>query len=581
MIFRRFVLEVSASAIVGNASARRLLERSSPLDSVGPAPPLADHAAPAVSLRLRLGDTLQVLATDGASLLPGGARPRALLALLALAPGHVMPRRLVAGLLWSGAEARQGLARLRDVLHDLRGGLLAGALDPFGADASSLWLRADRVVVEHTPRTEGWPLLPELRGIDPQLDDWLARAEAGSATPGVAEPRPPDRGTPAARRPSVLVLPVRNLAGPRVGHLDAAVNDAVLAALSALRSVAVVVEVPGRAVPAADYLLTGNIHLSENRTQAVLRFIDAAGGGAVLWSLTAEPDAARPGAFAEEVAALACARLEHELLLLEAERALQVPLSESSAQDMVMRVLPDIYRLERDAFLRAGKVLGMAVKRDPRLAAGHAWLAYWNILLVGQGWATQEREVLAAAAAAADQAILLDPKDARGLAIAGHARGFLHHQVPEGLSLCRQALAINPSLPSAWTFSGMAHAYSGELETGRRHLLRALQLLPRNPHAFFTEAGLATVEMLLGNFETAAEMARAVLQMQPRFTAALRARIAALGHLGREAEARPAVRALLAIDPGFTLQRFRRAAPYVRRRDIDHFLRGLRLAGVS
>lgn len=551
------------------------------MHSVGPAPPLADQAAPAGPLRLRLGDTLQVLAADGASLLPGGARPRAVLALLALAPGHVMPRRLLAGLLWSGAELRQGLARLRDVLHDLRAGLQAGGVDPFGADASSLWLRADRVVVEAAPRTEGWPLLPELRGIDPQLDDWLSRAENGAAPPGAPESRAAERGAPAARRPSVLVVPVRNLAGPRVGHLDAAVNDAVLAALSALRSVAVVVEVPGRPVPAADYLLTGNIHLSENQPQAVLRFVDAAGGGAVLWSLAAGPDPARPAAFAEEVAALACARLEHELLLLEAERAQQVPLGEASAQEMVLRVLPDIYRLERDAFLRAGKILGMAVKRDPRLAGAHAWLAYWNILLVGQGWATHEREVLAAAATAAEQAVLLDPKDARGLAISGHARGFLHHQVPEALSLCRQALAINPYLPSAWTFSGMAHAYSGEPETGRRHLLRALQLLPRDPHAFFTEAGLATVEMLLGNHETAAEMARAVLQMQPRFTAALRARIAALGHLGRGGEARPAVRALLEIDPGFTLQRFRRAAPYVRRRDIDHFLRGLRLAGLS
>ncbi len=549
------------------------------MQSIATAPVLADPTSPA-AVRLRLGDTLQVLAADGSSLLPGGARPRALLALLALAPGHVMPRRLLAGLLWSGIEARQALARLRDVLHDLRHGLLTGDADPFGADASSLWLRADRVAVERAPRTEGWPLLPELRGIDPQLDDWLARAEAGAAAPATPEPRAPDRASPAARRPSVLVMPVRNLAGDRVGHVDAAVNDAVLAALSALRSVAVVVEVPGRPVPTADYLLTGNIHLSENQPQAVLRFVDAAGGGAVLWSLAAAPDAARPAGFAEEVAALACARIEHEVLLIEAERAAQVPLAEASAQEMMLRVLPDIYRLDRDAFLRAGKVLGMAVKRDPRLAAAHAWLAYWNILLVGQGWAVHEREVLAAAAAAAEQAVLLDPKDARGLAIAGHARGFLHHQVPEALSLCRQALAINPSLPAAWTFSGMAHAYSGELETGRRHLQRALQLLPRNPHAFFTEAGLATVEMLLGNFDTAAEMSRAVLQLQPRFTAALRARIAALGHLGREAEARPAIRALLAIDPGFTLQRFRRAAPYVRRRDIDHFLRGLRLAGV-
>uniref|UniRef100_UPI0018DFD2BB hypothetical protein n=1 Tax=Neoroseomonas rubea TaxID=2748666 RepID=UPI0018DFD2BB len=58
-------------------------------------------AAPALRARLRLGDRLELTAADGACLLPGGARPRALLALLALAPGHRMPRRLLAGLLWS------------------------------------------------------------------------------------------------------------------------------------------------------------------------------------------------------------------------------------------------------------------------------------------------------------------------------------------------------------------------------------------------------------------------------------------------------------------------------------------------
>ena len=123
--------------------------------------------------------------------------------------------------------------------------------------------------------------------------------------------------------------------------------------------------------------------------------------------------------------------------------------------------------------------------------------------------------------------------------------------------------------------------HAGELEAARRYLKRALQLLPRNPHAFFTEAGLATVEMLLGNHEAASEIGRAVLQMQPRFTAALRARIAALGHLGRAEEAQPLVRSLLELDPGFTVARFRAAAPYVRRRDMDHFLRGLRAGGVG
>jgi tetratricopeptide (TPR) repeat protein len=531
--------------------------------------------------RLRLAETLDLLAADGTSLLPGGARPRALLALLALAPGHRMPRRLLAGLLWSGLAAPQALARLRDVLHDLRAGLERHGAELLGADAGSIWLRPDRIAIDRAPSQPGWPFLPELRGIDPELDDWLARSEGPA--PAAAEARPgADRTAPAAhRRASVLVRPINNLAGPKVGHLDIAATDAIVAALSALRSVAVMVEMPGHPPPSTDYMLTGNIHVAGQRPQLVLRLVDVGGGGAVLWSSVIEPDEARPAAFAGEAAALASARLEHELLLLEAERAAQRPLAEASAQEMVLRVVPDIYRLERESFERAGRTLSLAVRRDPRLASAQAWLAYWNVLMVGQGWAPSEREALAAAGQAAEQAILLDPRDARGLAVAGHVRGFLHHRIPEALALTRQALEINPALPAAWTFSGMAHAYAGELETARRHLKRALALLPRNPHAFFTEAGLATVEMLLGNFAATVEIGHGVLQLQPRFTAALRAQIAALGHLGRAEEARAQVRALLDIDPGFTLQRFRAAMPYVRRRDADHFIRGLRAAGVA
>lgn len=534
-------------------------------------------AAPALRARLRLGDRLELTAADGACLLPGGARPRALLALLALAPGHRMPRRLLAGLLWSSTAPAQGLARLRDVLHDLRAEGRAGLL---GADAAAIWFER-ALAVECSPRQPGWPLLPELRGIDPALDDWLVRSEAGSGEAAAGADQATRTERPgAARRPGVLVAPIASLAGPRTGALEVAATDAIVAALTPLRSISVLVETPGRPPPLPDYLVTGNIHLAGPRPQLALRLIDEAGGGAVLWSAILEPEEARPAAFAAEVAAMACARLEHELLLLEAERAAARPLAEASAQEAALRAVPAIFRLERQTFEQAGRLLGIAVRRDPRHAFAQAWLAYWNILLVGQGWAPRPAEALAAAAAAAEQAVLHDPRDARALAVAGHVRGYLHRQVPEAVALTRQALDINPALPAAWTFSGMAHAYGGELETARRHLRRALALLPRNPHAFFTEAGLATVEMLLGNHEAAIGIARGVRQIQPHFTATHRAMIAALGHLGRPAEAAPLVRALLELDPGFTVQRFRAAAPYVRRRDLDHFLRGLRAGGV-
>ncbi len=532
----------------------------------------ADGAAAATPFTLSLDGALRLSDREGRALALGGARGRAVLALLALAPGHAQPRRLIASMLWSQLELRQALARLRDVLHELRTRLEAQGCAPLLGDATEIRLCPATIAVR-PPAAPTGPLLPELRGIDPQLDRWLA--EAGGGEPAPAEGAPP--AAPAAPAETALALALRLLGGAGGGALEGEVNDALIAALSRLRSITLVLDAGDGAAPRGDVVLAGNLRQAADGPRASLRLTDAA-SGQILWAEVLAPDAEGSGDFAADVAAVTSACLEQHLLLLEAERASR---SDAAAGGLMLRAVLDLYRLQRDGFERAGRLLKAAVKAAPDLAAAHGWLAYWHILGVGQGWAESERGALVEAAQAAERAVTLDPRDARGLAVSGHVRAFLHHEVPEAVALCRRAMEINPNLPAVLTFAGMAQAYAGELDAARGLLRRALWLLPRNPHAFFTEAGLATVEMLRGEHQAAVEIARAALQLQPRFTAALRAQIAALGHLGRVEEARPLIRELLALDPRFTLARFRTAIPYRRREQLDHFVRGLKLAGLG
>jgi len=83
-----------------------------------------------------------------------------------------------------------------------------------------------------------------------------------------------------------------------------------------------------------------------------------------------------------------------------------------------------------------------------------------------------------------------------------------------------------------------------------------------------------------GNYEKAVICARPVIQASPNFTNGYKPLIASLGHLGRRDEARPYVEKLLALEPGFTVERFGQVYPIKYESDRERYMMGLRLAGV-
>ena len=141
-----------------------------------------------------------------------------------------------------------------------------------------------------------------------------------------------------------------------------------------------------------------------------------------------------------------------------------------TAQDLLLQALPAIYRLERDSFLRARRLLEMSLRADPGSSVAHGWLAYWDLLYVGQGWSDDPAASTAEAARLAERAVMLDPGDARALTLAGHVRGFLGKHPEEATALHERAIALNPNLALAWCFSGLAHSYLGRHEEALRRI---------------------------------------------------------------------------------------------------------------
>ena len=330
-----------------------------------------------------------------------------------------------------------------------------------------------------------------------------------------------------------------------------------------------------------DFLLDGTIQRVGERLRVALRLLDLRAGNQVVWSNRFDRDSTDLLRLQDDIAAEVVAQIDPEILLIEAQRAASRPPLDSTAYDMVLRAMPLISRMEKSLYLQAGELLAQAIALEPDYAAAHAWYAYWYIFLVGQGWATDTAASMAEGERHAERAITLDPQDAKALTIAGHVRAFFHHRLREGLALHERALMLNPNLAMAWLFSGTTCAYMGNLEEAERRVDRYKKLSPLDPQAFIFDTSIITVALLKHDYERAVKVGREVSQMNPAFSAACKPYLAALGHLGLKQEADDVRSRLLTIEPDFTIRRFLASSPFERNTDRDHYIAGLRLAGVA
>jgi DNA-binding SARP family transcriptional activator/TolB-like protein len=329
-----------------------------------------------------------------------------------------------------------------------------------------------------------------------------------------------------------------------------------------------------------DFLVDGSIQRVRNRLRITVRLLDLRAGNQVVWARRFDRQTNDLLTLQDEIAAEVVAQIDPEILLIEARRSATRPPVDATAYDLVLRAIPLMWRMERAPFMQAGEHLARAIELEPDYAAAYAWYAYWHVFFVGEGWADNPRAMIEQAGTLAERAIVLDPFDARGLAVAGHVRAFLHHRLREAISLHERALSLNPNMAMAWALSACAYAYLGEPEEAERRNNHYKKLSPLDPHAFFYDTFFIYIHLLKRDFESAVAAGRIVSEMNPSFSASHRLYLAALGHTGRTQEAAIIRQRLMALEPDFTVERFLASTPLQREVDRELFAEGLRLAGV-
>ena len=326
------------------------------------------------------------------------------------------------------------------------------------------------------------------------------------------------------------------------------------------------------------YVLTGSVSRSASWLRIQTELIDATTGniisskrhdGAVADLFDMQDDIAL-----DVVAAIAPAVRDHELA-----RALRKHPDSMTSYDLVLQALDLMYRLEEELFHRARGLFQQAIAHDPAYAPAYSHSATWHSFRIGQGWSPDIQADAAEAARCALAAIERDRNDAVALAIYGQILSFTRRDYQGARYFLDHALSLGPSCHMAWSLSSTTAGWTGDGARAVEHARRALQLSPFDPFTFFTEHMLSQGYYVSGDYEQAVAWGRRAAMRNEMLTSNLRTLTASLVALGDMQEARETAQRVLAVEPGFRLERFAARSAF-RREILEYHIPRLRAAGL-
>ncbi|MDB5469781.1 MAG: hypothetical protein JWR84_1341 [Caulobacter sp.] len=328
-----------------------------------------------------------------------------------------------------------------------------------------------------------------------------------------------------------------------------------------------------------DYAIRGTLTPIGDGIRVRVVLLRLHGPAQTIWSDSYDLPMDALGEADERVTTKLVARIDPVILQIEGSRPGRREGSEATR--LVLKAIPLLYSLEQRRYAEAGAILREATALAPNDSMVAAWTAFWFLFHVGQGWSDGPEHDYAEAERLSRHAIDLDPENAEALGIYAHLCSFVHHDFEAASHYFDQSLILNPSLAFIWALSAPTSCYMGRPDDALRRLKRYRELAPFDPYHRLFESMDTMVHLFARDYEKAAMIGRRAVRASPTFTNGYKPLISALGHLGLGDEAARYIATLAALEPGFSIAAFARRYPFQFREDRDHYIEGLRKAGVS
>ena len=404
-----------------------------------------------------------------------------------------------------------------------------------------------------------------------------------------AKPSPQIMDSPD--RPSIAVLPFQNLSGdPDQEYFADGMAEDIITGLSRFRSLSVTARnstfaykgmSPDVRKVARDlcvrYVLEGSVRQGRERIRITGQLVDGETGNHI-WAERYDRVLEDIFDVQDEVTAEIVAAIAPEIGDVERERAQRKSPENLDAWGLYQRGLTAYYSSTEVGLRSAIEHFDRLNGLDPMFAPAFAMAAAARWRVVMHFEQDNRDEYLSQALEKANVAIRLDPRDPLGLYHAGHVHSMLgQHDV--AISKCEEAIALNANDALSRYFLGSALHAAGRSEDAIPHIDHAMRLSPRDVWLTGMLTSRAFVLFDLERYEEAFGWAqRARLSPNPRsMTFAIWT--AVLIKLGRQEEARAALKDLLAHAPGMSCAKYREN-PFGGPEAMGRLVEALREAGL-
>jgi len=227
---------------------------------------------------------------------------------------------------------------------------------------------------------------------------------------------------------------------------------------------------------------------------------------------------------------------------------------------------------------KARAFFNVALKHDWNFATAHAMLAWTYAFDAMNGWSDDRSASLKTAQQIAQRAIAIDPR----VPLSYFVTGLVFREQKEyvkALVEAEKAISYEPNYANAHVLLATLLYYAGRPEESVERLQKAIRLNPHHPFNYTFHLGQAYYT--LRRYELAVATFQKGIASNPESERLHVWLAASLAQAGRLEDAAWEVDQILVLNPEFKLLNLTEAFPYKDPADQEHFLAGLRKAGLS
>jgi TolB-like protein len=378
-----------------------------------------------------------------------------------------------------------------------------------------------------------------------------------------------------AARLSMVVLPFTNLSNdPAQDYFADGVTENLTTELSRIRNSFVIARntaftFKGKNLDAKEigkelgvrYVLEGSVQRDNNRVRVNAQLIDA-DSGAHLWADRFEEDVADLFKLQDKVVARLARTLQVELVNAEAQRSLHDRSRNPDAIDLTMRGLALLNQLTTKASdQEARDLFEQALNLDRTNADALAGAARVDAIDYAFGWSDQSADVYARAMQRADQALALNPNQARAhytkaLLIMFKAKPNDAASANEIIAEAEASLRADPSYPWGYWPMAVGEMLLGHYEQSISHLEQAMRISPRDSNLGPFHEVMGRALLGLGRFDAAVQEGLKAVDLGDRSVRSYAALAAFYAAADRAPEAKAALAEAMKLNPNLSVAWF-------------------------